>query len=323
MSEVMFRSLAEAKGHFGPCALAIGNFDGVHIGHRKLIEETVALAKLRGVAAAVLTFDPHPAAVVAPERVPALICPLEERLRLIAAAGIERIFVLPFTHDVARLSAEEFVVKILVGTLETRAVLVGENFRFGYRQAGTPPVLEFLGFQYGFETSFLPPVKLGGEIVSSTAVRTELQRGKVVRAARLLGRYYSLAGSVISGRGIGTKQTVPTLNLKPTAGLIVPKGIYVTETIEPSSGRSWPSVTSCGYNPTFGETDLTVESYLLPRLTGQSPTVIEVHFRHFLRSEKKYPDASTLKAQILKDVHRSEAYWRHVQNLGKTVPSIY
>lgn len=315
MNAAVYRSLAEAKGRFGPCALAIGNFDGVHIGHQKLIADTVACAKAKGLLPAVVTFDPHPAAIVAPERVPLLICPLEERLRLIAAAGAKQIFVLNFTPETSRLSAEEFVSQILVDALDTKAVLVGENFRFGFRQGGTPEVLQSLGHSYGFSTCFLPPVSYRGEVISSTAVRAELAKGHVVQAARLLGRCYSLAGSVVSGRGIGSKQTVPTLNLKPAPDLLVPHGIYVTETSDPETGREWPSVTSCGYNPTFGATDLTVETYLLAKLEGVSPRSIHVQFRHFLRFEQIYPDAESLKTQIMKDVARAEAYWRHVQFL--------
>lgn len=329
MSAAIFRSLEDARGRFGPCALAIGNFDGVHIGHQALIGEAALCAERLGVTPAVLTFDPHPTAVVAPDRIPALICPLQERLRLIAAAGAKHIFVLQFTPEVASLSAEEFVSQFLVEALETKALFVGENFRFGYRQGGTPELLKMLGQESGFETHALKPVSFRGEVVSSTAVRTELASGKIVRAAHLLGRCYALRGRVVSGRGIGSKKTVPTLNLRPDPELIVPRGIYVTETVEltetleQATGRTWPSVTSCGYNPTFGATELTVETYLLGGFSDASPSSISVQFRHFLRDEKTYPNAEMLKAQIFKDVARAEAYWKHLDHLRKPVPSIY
>ena len=337
----VFRSVDEARGRFGPCALAIGNFDGVHLGHQKLIAETVSCARRNGLTPAVITFDPHPTAIVAPERVPPLICPLEERLRLIAAAGAEHILVLNFTPEISRLSPAEFVEQILVDALQTKAVLVGENFRFGYRQEGTPETLQRLGARHGFNTCFLEPVKFRGQIISSSAVRSHLKNGNVLQAARFLGRCYSLAGPVVSGRGIGSKQAVPTLNLMPAPELVVPHGIYVTETFDVTekfdvketfdvtetfdnvNQRRWPSVTSCGYNPTFGATDLTVETYLLTALENNSPRAIEVRFRHFLRREETYPDAQSLKAQILNDVARSEAYWQHVGRLAKAAPSIY
>lgn len=323
MSAEIFHTLEEACGRFGPCALAIGNFDGVHIGHQALIGRTIRCAQQNGFIPAVLTFDPHPTAVVAPDRVPPLICTLEQRFKLLAATGIRRIFVLNFRASVAQLSPEEFVSQILVDCLDTKAVFVGDNFRFGYRQAGTPEVFAALGEAYGFSTCFLKPVTLRGAVVSSTSVRTALAEGNVVQAARLLGRCYSVSGPVVSGRGIGSKKTVPTLNLKPQPQLLIPHGIFVTETFQTGSGRRWQSVTSCGYNPTFGATDLTIETYLLEPLNDASPHSIEVQFRHFLRREETYPDAESLKAQIMKDVARSKAYWRRVENLGKASPSIY
>ncbi len=323
MSAEIFHTLEEARGRFGPCALAIGNFDGVHIGHRALIGEAVRCAQKNGFTPAVLTFDPHPTAIVAPDRIPPLICTMEQRFELLAAAGAQRIFVLNFTADLARLSPEEFVSQILVGCLDTKAVFVGDNFRFGYRQTGTPDVFAALGQSYGFSTCFMEPVKFRGCVVSSTAVRTELARGNVMQAARLLGRCYSISGLIVPGRGIGSRKTVPTLNLRPEPQLLVPHGIFVTETFETATGKRWPSVTSCGYNPTFGATDLTVETYLLEALNGSAPDSIEVQFRHFLRREEKYPDAESLRAQIIKDVARSKTYWRRVENLSKPSPSIY
>jgi riboflavin kinase/FMN adenylyltransferase len=319
----VFRSAESADGRFGPCVLAIGNFDGVHIGHRALIERAVAAADARGAVPAVLTFHPHPAAVVAPHRRPRLICSLDKRIELLGAAGIRRVLVLPFTPEVARLSPADFIRQIVIEALGTRAIFVGENFHFGHKQAGTPAVLEELGKAWGVEVTFVAPVTFRGQVVSSTAVRQALEAGRVVRAAHLLGRCYSVEGPVVSGRGIGSKQTVPTLNLRPDPELLVPMGIYVTETLEPATERRWSSVTSSGYNVTFGATEHTVETYLLDKLENESPHEIEVRFRHFLRAEEKYPDAQTLKAQILKDVARAEVYWRRAGRFRLMEPSIY
>ncbi len=323
MSVEIFRTFDEARGNFGPCALAIGNFDGVHIGHQALIGEAIRLAQDQGLVPAVLTFDPHPTAVVAPDRVPPLICTMGERFRLLGKVGVQRIFVLQFSAELARLTPEEFVSAILVDLLQTKAVFVGDNFRFGYRQSGTTDVFAALGRAYSFATSFLKPIEFRGRVVSSTEIRTDLAADKVVQAARLLGRCYSVEGPVVHGRGIGSRKTVPTLNLKPQTDLVVPPGIFVTETIERETGRRWPSVTSCGYNPTFGATDLTVETYLLDDLLGATPASIEVRFRHFLRPEETYPTAEALRAQILRDVKRAQAYWRHSENFAKLAPSIY
>ncbi|MGH9582006.1 MAG: bifunctional riboflavin kinase/FAD synthetase [Bryobacteraceae bacterium] len=323
MTPTVFRSLAEARGRFGPCALAIGNFDGVHNGHQALLEASVRFAKSHRLHAAVLTFDPHPAAVVAPERLPESICTLDRRIRLLEDGGTGRILVLPFTTEVAHMTPREFVSQILVDALETKAVFVGENFRFGHRQSGTTETLRDLGVEFGFEWQFLDPVTVRGEIVSSSAIRRYLAAGNIPRAGRLLNRCFFLEGPVVRGRGIGAKQTVPTLNLRPVPGQIVPHGIYVTETTEPRTRRRWPSVTSCGTNPTFGAGELTIETFLLTPLAGESPDEIQVEFRHFLRREERFPTAAALKAQILKDVSRAQAYWRRAAKLGHPAASIY
>ncbi|MGH9639110.1 MAG: riboflavin biosynthesis protein RibF [Bryobacteraceae bacterium] len=323
MRTTVFRSLEEALGRFGPCAVAIGNFDGVHRGHQALLEASVRFAKSHQLYPAVLTFDPHPAAIVAPERLPQAICTLDERIGLLQKYGAERILVLPFTTEVAHMTPREFVSQILVNALETKAVFVGENFRFGHRQSGNTDTLRELGLEFGFERKFLQPVTARGEIVSSSAIRRYLVAGDVTRAGRLLNRCFFVEGPVVRGRGIGAKQTVPTLNLRPISGQIVPRGIYITETTEPRSGRRWPSVTSCGTNPTFGAGELTIETFLLSPLAGESPEEIRVKFRRFLRLEERFPTAAELKVQILRDVARAQSYWRRTEKFGHAAASIY
>lgn len=318
-----FRSVEAARGKFGPGALAIGNFDGVHIGHRALLGETVRYASAHGIAPAALTFYPHPTAIVAPQHVPPLICSLEKRIQLLAAAGAERILVLPFTPEVAHMSPEEFVSRILVDALGTKAVFVGENFHFGHKQSGTPDVLRALAEQYGFFVRFLQPLAMRSEIVSSSAVRRYLASGNVSRAGRLLGRCFSLEGLVVTGHGVGSKQTVPTLNLRPAADRIVPRGVYVTETVEQSSNRHWESITNAGFRPTFGGDELTVETFLLGKLEGDAPQEIEVRFHHFVRAERQFPSPEALKQQIFKDVSVAQKYWRRRANMGIPAASIY
>ncbi len=308
---------------FGPCALAIGNFDGVHVAHQALIREVVRCASKNGLTPAVLTFDPHPTAVLAPDKVPLQIYSLEERLRLLEQAGAKKVFVQPFTPELAAYSPQRFVEEVLVRKLETKAVFVGENFRFGYRQSGTPEVFRHLGEEYGFTVSFMKPIAVRGEIVSSTAIRQYLVAGKVVRAGRMLGRCFTLRGAVVSGHGIGSKQTVPTLNVRPATDRVVPRGVFVTETRELRGGRRWRSITNAGVRPTFGGDELTVETFLLEPLAGDTPGEIEITFRHFVREERPFPNANELKAQILKDVGRANAYWRHAEKLLQPLSSIY
>jgi riboflavin kinase / FMN adenylyltransferase len=308
----VFRDLASARGKFGPCEVAIGNFDGVHIGHQELIRRTVASAAASGLVPAVLTFDPHPAEIVAPERMPLAIVSLDERLRLLGTLGVRQILVLPFTAAVAAMTPEEFVKDVLTGPLQARAVFVGENFRFGAHQAGNAGTLRDLGEAFAFATHFLPPVVYRGEVVSSSAIRRHLIAGNVGRAGRLLGRCFSVNQPVVPGHGIGSKQTVPTLNVKPTPGQVLPRGVYVTETIDTDNARHWQSITNCGVRPTFGSDELTVETYLLAPLQGETPRHIDVQFHHFVRHERAFPDAAALKDQILRDVAKAQAYWRRV-----------
>jgi riboflavin kinase/FMN adenylyltransferase len=314
MSSV-FRSLEEAAGVFGPAAVTIGNFDGVHLGHRTLIRQTRQIARAHGWSTCVLTFDPHPTMVVAPERAPKLICSLEERLQLLESAGAERILVLPFTMQIAEMSPREFVETVLADALNARAVVVGQNFRFGYKQLGDTTVLAQLGTEFGFEPHFLAPITTRGELVSSTAIRRHLREGNVSRVGRLLGRCFSISGQIVRGRGIGSKQTVPTLNLQPGSGTIPAQGIYITETRDLSDGRQWHSVTSVGTNPTFGGKELTIETYLLSAFDGHTPERICVSFRRWVREERMFATSEALREEIFRDVQRAETYWRRVERV--------
>lgn len=319
MSARVFRTLAEAFERFAPCALTIGNFDGVHIGHQTLLVRAAEWAAERAVTSSVMTFDPHPATVVAPERAPQLICTLEQRLALLEAAGAQQILVLPFTREIADLRPRDFVRKVVCNALRAQAVIVGESFRFGHKQAGTAATLEALGKEFGFESQFVPPVCWRGEVVSSSLIRRYLEAGNVARAGRLLGRCFSIQGPVVSGHGVGSKQTVPTLNLRPPSGRIVPRGVFITETLEAATGRWWPSITNCGVRPTFGGDELTVETFLLGDLEGGQPNEIEVRFRRFLRAEQPFPNSEALKAQILHDVERANRYWHRASKLAASI----
>ena len=310
MTAQVFRSLEEAHGRVHRCALTIGNFDGVHVGHQALIAATLRYAAANALTPAALTFHPHPTVVVAPERVPELICTLDQRLNFLAAAGATNIIVLPFTADVARLSPRQFVSQALCEALDTKAVFVGENFRFGRKHRGSAQTLKMLGPEFGFIGETVEPVSLRGEIISSSVVRRYLLSGNVSRAGRLLGRCFSIEGPVVHGHGVGSKQTVPTVNLAPPAGQLVPRGVYITETLDRRTGRRWESITNCGFRPTFGGDELTIETFLLGKLEGATPLEVEVRFHRFVREERQFPGPEALRAQILRDVSRAQAYWR-------------
>ena len=310
----IYRSLAALPGDFPPSALSIGNFDGVHFGHRQILRRVKAIAAEHGWKASVLTFDPHPTRVVAPGRTPPLLTSPERRAALMREEGIEQVLILPFTRELALLTPEEFAGQLLAGALGARAVLVGDNFRFGHRQAGNVAVLAELGRRFGFQTEVVPSVAWRGRVVSSSAIRELIRAGNVSLAARLLQHAYELEGVVVSGRGVGSRQTVPTLNLATQAEVIPASGVYITRTRDLADGREWDSVTNVGYRPTFGASDeLTIETFLLGALAGDAPASIRVKFLRRLREERKFDTPEALRAQILQDVRTAQAYFRRLR----------
>jgi riboflavin kinase/FMN adenylyltransferase len=309
---MIYRSLAQTPEHFGPCSMTIGNFDGVHCGHKQILRRVIALAREEGWKSAVLTFDPHPAKLVSPASAPRLLTTVEERARIFSEQGIDEVLILPFTPDIAALGPEDFVREILVDKLKARAVLVGANFNFGKHAAGNAAMLEELGGRFSFETDIIEPVVWRKRVISSSQIRRAIAEGDVSTARRMLGRPYALSGVVVPGEGRGSKQTVPTLNLDTKAEVLPKNGVYVTRTRERGSAREWPSITNVGYRPTFDGRELTIETYLLRALEGATPEEISVEFLHWVRDERKFENAEALKAQILKDVNRAQTYFRRL-----------
>jgi riboflavin kinase/FMN adenylyltransferase len=316
MSLRVFRSLEGLPPEFGPCALTVGNFDGVHAAHRRIMERVVSLARENGWKPAVLTFDPHPAALVAPERAPRLMTTIAQRCELMAATGVEQVFVLPFTRQIAALTPLEFVRDILAARLQARAVLVGENFRFGARAAGDTNALAALGAQFGFQAVIVPSVRRKGLIVSSSGIRGMILSGNVYLAGRMLERPHFVEDEVVSGRGIGSKRTVPTLNLGVEGAFPPADGVYVTRTSDPSTSRHWRSITNVGVRPTFGGGARTIESFLLDPPPSEPPARIRVEFLHRVREERRFESPEALKARILLDVARAQAWFHRTARLA-------
>ena len=313
---MIFRNLADLPRDFGPSAITIGNFDGVHLGHQEILKRVLAVAAKNHWKSTAITFDPHPTKLVAPDRAPRLLTTVEGRARLIQRCGIERVVILPFTQDVAQLSPEEFVSQILAAKIQARAVLVGDNFRFGSRTSGDARMLVELGRRYGFETEIVPTVRWRNHPISSSEIRSLIQAGEVGRACRMLGRPYALRGTVAKGQGIGSKQTVPTLNLETNAEVLPKTGVYVTRTEDARSSRHWPSITNVGYRPTFNGHGLTIETFLLAPLEGPTPEEISVEFLRWVRAERKFENPEALKAQIFRDVGRAQAYFRRLKQMA-------
>jgi riboflavin kinase/FMN adenylyltransferase len=310
----IYRRLEEVPADFGPSALTIGNFDGVHCGHRRILRRLKAVAEERGWKPSVLTFDPHPARLLAPERAPLLMTSPARRAELMREEGVEQVAILPFTLEFARLSPEEFVGRVIAGRLGARAVLVGINFHFGYRQAGDVGLLEKLSRRFGFLTEVVPAVRNRGRMVSSSGIRDLIRSGDVSLAARFLEKPYRLEGEVVTGRGVGSRQTVPTLNLDTAAELMPARGVYITRTVDLEGGRHWPSITNIGYRPTFGASDeRTVETFLLDPLEGPTPHRIAVEFLRRIRDERRFDSPEALKARILRDAAAARAYFRRLR----------
>ncbi|MGO9097498.1 MAG: riboflavin biosynthesis protein RibF [Bryobacteraceae bacterium] len=307
---MILRSLEEAAGRFGPCVLTIGNFDGVHAGHRRILRRVVEVARERGWKPSALTFHPHPACIVAPQRVPLLLTTPEQRAATMLQEGIQQVLILPFTREISLLEPEEFAGRVLSQALGVRAVLVGDNFRFGHRHAGDTQLLSRLGDRFGFVVEAIPALRLRGRVVSSSEIRRLVAAGEVSLAGRLLEAPFALQGEVVRGQGVGSKQTVPTLNLAAQTGVLPALGVYVTRTSDLASRRVWPSVSNVGYRPTFGGGALTVETFLLNPLEGATPPSIRVEFLLRLRPERKFPTAGALRAQILRDAARARTYFR-------------
>lgn len=301
--------------------VTVGNFDGVHLGHQKLFRRVVERARAAESVAAALTFDPHPSQILAPERAPKLLTPLPEKERLIEATGIDLLWALAFTLDLSRMPPAQFVEDVLVRDLRARAVVVGPNFRFGHRHAGDDRLLVELGRKHGFEVEIAGALMVRRQMVSSTRVRELAELGRVHLAGRLLGRPFSVSGPIVRGLGIGKEQTVPTLNLAHVDKRIdgqaprqIPKpGVYVTRTRV--AGAEHQSVTNIGHKPTFGEHELTIESFLLDYRGGRiEAEEMEIQFLHRLRDERKFPDAAALKSQIVQDAGRALTFFRRLRS---------
>ncbi len=300
-----------ASGERGPLALAIGNFDGVHVGHARLLTEARARAARRGGRSAVLTFTPHPARVLAPDKAPPLILSVKRRLDLIAGLGIEVAVIEPFTRELAAVEADAFVRDMLVATLGARDVVVGYDFSFGRGRTGDARRLGELGTALGIDVAVIPPVTVDGRPCSSTEIRKLVRAGQTGEAAALLGRPYEIQGQVVRGAGRGRGLGFPTANVAPDAELRPALGIYAAraEILDgPDAGTRRAAALSIGRNPTFAGADpaaaATVEAYLLDFDADLYGRRLRLEIGERLRDEQRFDSIDALVAQIGRDVAR-------------------
>ncbi len=309
----VFRNVQEVPEDFGPSVVTVGNFDGVHCGHRSVIAEVVSRAQALQVRSVLVTFDPHPVQILRPDVAPKLLTPGSQKIDLLRQTGLNAILVLPFTAELAKTSARGFAETILQERLRALEVHEGENFRFGYQAEASVDGLAALGRELGFTVQTYVPIQVGRGIVSSSRIRQALAAGDVRAARHLLGRPYAIRSTPARGRGYGTKYAVPTINLAEYVGLLPANGVYVTELRigEGDSALRFDAVTNIGNRPTFGADSFAVESYLLRfrpvTLTEETP--LELTFLKRLRKELKWTSPEALKAQIGLDVARAERWF--------------
>jgi riboflavin kinase/FMN adenylyltransferase len=288
--------------------ITIGNFDGIHLGHQRILRQVVQTACSSNTSSLVLTFDPHPMSVLHPSRAPNLITPFEEKVALIQKAGINFLLILPFNPSLALLSGREFVESILLRHLQLRHIFIGKNFHFGHHRSGNNLLLEQMGGEHGFEVHSLPEVVIRKERVSSTWIRRLIQSGRISLANRLLGRFYSLRGQIIRGDGLGGRLLFPTLNLQVQNDILPKAGVYVT--LSRFNQQQIPSVTNIGIRPTVEGKSLTVETHLLNTNLTEPPERMEILLLHRLRDEMKFPSLFELKNQIARDCQRASRFFR-------------
>jgi riboflavin kinase / FMN adenylyltransferase len=306
----VFESLEEIPADFGRAVVSVGNYDGIHLAHQRLLQTICARAKLLDASSVLVTFDPHPARILRPHGGPPLITPVARKLELLDEFGLDAVAVVPFTRDLSMMPAFEFAEEILYSKLHAIEVHEGFNFRFGHKAEGNIERLSEFGSKLGFTVVTHTPIRWGDLVISSSNVRAVVLGGKVETARHLLGRPFSIDSFAGRGRGYGSKYTVPTVNLARYDELIPSFGVYVTEIR--INGEEFRSVTNVGNRPTFGGESFAIESYVLNfhPIDLSSDTPIRLTFLHRLRAEEKFPSTEALKEQIGRDVAHAQRYFR-------------
>ena len=278
--------------------LALGNFDGLHRGHMKIIDRVRRRAGERGGTPAAMTFDPHPPRVVRPDKAPPLLMTKTQKLEALGRSGMQGVAVLRFTTDVSRWEPETFVRTVLVEWLHVVEVWVGANFLFGHERAGNYSVLRSLGARYGFRAEKIDPVRYKDFVVSSTRIRRLLSEGRVDEAGALLGHHYFVDGRICRGAGRGREIGVPTANLQTVNELVPPSGVYAT-TVTLADEVVRPSITNIGVRPTFGDVSAPViETHIFDFDRDLYDRELRLSFVQRLRDERAFPDVDALRAQI-------------------------
>jgi len=301
----VLRHIATSPRRFVAPVLTLGNFDGVHRGHQAILRRVAEVARAAGGEAVAVTFNPHPVAVLRPDRAPALITSLRDKIQLMAAAGLDVLVVQHFTPAFAALSAEAFVERFVVERLRATRVVVGHSVSFGHERRGDAALLTELGKRLGFAVEVVGPIRVDEHDVSSSAVRRAIGAGDMRLATTLLGRSHRLGGRVVHGKHRGAAIGFPTANVRVRVGMSPPDGVYV---VRVQHGDVWyDAVANIGTNPTFGDTGRTLEAHLFDFSQDLYGARISVAFVERLRGEITFPSVDALVAQIARDAEQARA----------------
>ena len=303
----VFESLEIAVKFANPI-LTIGNYDGLHLGHRRIIERIKLKAREQKGTSMLMTFHPHPLTILKPEKFVGLITPLHVKRRLIEEAGIDVLFIVPFTDEFHLINPELFVDSLLMEKLGIKGLIVGYDFKFGKGGKGNVEYLASKSAEYGFFFEIQAAITLDGEKVGSNRIRKMIQDGDVRKAAAHLGRPYMIEGTVIKGDGRGRTIGFPTINLKSDFPLIPKRGVYIS--MVEIDGKKFSAVTNIGYNPTFDGQGLTIETYILDFSQDLYGREIALYFLNRIRDEVKFSSVDELKGRIWKDVETAREYFK-------------
>lgn len=301
----ILRGLPSFPAELAPSVTALGAFDGIHLAHVKILRTTVDRARALGVSALACTYDPHPSAVLHPERAPSPIASAQENLDRMGRQGLDATLVIPFTVEFSHMEAEAFVADILVATLRVKEVVVGYNHTFGRDARGTAALLLSLGAKHGFATHVLPPLQVDGQKVSSSTIREALREGDPARARRFLGHPYSISGPVLRGAGRGTALGFATANIRPAHPVLLPPGVYVARA--DWAGGSAGAVVNIGFRPTFGDNQYWIEAHLLDFAGDLYDRPLTLAFYERIRTEMKFASVDLLKRQVMADIETARA----------------
>lgn len=304
----IIQDIRKAELSYRGVVMTVGSFDGVHLGHRLILNRVIAEAREIGGTACVLTMRPHPRQFFSPANAPNILTPDEKKFELLEQAGIDAVFILNFDAATAAIEPVDFIRDILSGRCHAKAIIVGHDCRFGRGAKGDIGLLRSEATKYGFKAEEVPPLIIDAERVSSTLIRERILQGDLERAERFLGRKYSIVGQVEHGRGIGARIGFPTANVKPHHSAVPAQGVYIAEVLV--RGERRPSAVNIGIAPTIRQEDLTIEAHILDFSDDIAGERIEIVFHRRIRPERKFPSKEALTEQIARDVEAARDFFR-------------